>query len=568
ARLADLEEGDRRLLDVASCMGFEFDPKLLAPALGLNRIRLLKRLGHLEKQKSLIRSVGRKYVFDEHPIQEALYDGLDEGTRREYHAAIAQAREVAESAAEADPADLDGETRVEICTHFLRGGQPDRAERYVHTALDHLSAGFLNGPAAELASLALQAEGLYTDRGRLDILLRLAGHLDLLGWRGEEKETLTEALAISDAVQDLASMAKVRRLLGRHYTVVSRYDRASEVLFEAVELAQDAADRREEAAATGQLGLVYWRLGRYAEAREQHERALSLSEDAGDRLGEAVHRGNLGLVHFSLGQFEEAGRLLGAARELAGRRREGVYTEHVAHVACARGRYAEALDLYERALNLARGIGDRRGMGVGYLNLGLISRQLGRPGDARKLLEEARALFQQIGYEVAEAVAIHGIGLLVLDEGRTEEAESLIEEGLTRQREMDCRCGMAESLISLGRLRAEAGQNGVARQSLVEALGLGEEMRCPHTLVLAHCYLALHGGGDAQAAGGTLEELGERIRFDSRMEANVVLYRATGEAGYLDGAKDLLGHVLEHAPPEWRETMRKNVPIHREILEG
>ena len=35
ARVADLDDDERNLLDVASCWGFEFDPTLVGEALGL-----------------------------------------------------------------------------------------------------------------------------------------------------------------------------------------------------------------------------------------------------------------------------------------------------------------------------------------------------------------------------------------------------------------------------------------------------------------------------------------------------------------------------------------------------
>jgi hypothetical protein len=71
ARISDLDEEDRDLLDVAACAGFEFDPGLVADALGINRIPALKRLGRIERKQRLIRSAGLRFVFDHHQVQEA-----------------------------------------------------------------------------------------------------------------------------------------------------------------------------------------------------------------------------------------------------------------------------------------------------------------------------------------------------------------------------------------------------------------------------------------------------------------------------------------------------------------
>ena len=105
-------------------------------------------------------------------------------------------------------------------------------------------------------------------------------------------------------------------------------------------------------------------------------------------------------------------------------------------------------------------------------------------------------------------------------------------------------------------------------QELAEAVTLGEAMACPHTLVLARSYLALVTAGDAAPARDALAEHEERLCLHSRMEAHLVLHRATGEPEQLGLARDLLESLLEHAPSTVRETMRKNVPLHREILNG
>src|SRR6185436_12398110 len=60
ARVSDLSRADRNVLDVASCVGFEFDPGLVGDVLRMERIPLLQSLGAVEKSHRLVRSVGRR----------------------------------------------------------------------------------------------------------------------------------------------------------------------------------------------------------------------------------------------------------------------------------------------------------------------------------------------------------------------------------------------------------------------------------------------------------------------------------------------------------------------------
>ena len=46
------------------------------------------------------------------------------------------------------------------------------------------------------------------------------------------------------------------------------------------------------------------------------------------------------------------------------------------------------------------------------------------------------------------------------------------------------------------------------------------------------------------------------------------LWKATGKPEHLAEAKRLLDYRVEHAPEEYRESMLKNVRLHREIMEA
>ena len=82
-----------------------------------------KRFGQIETTPPPRPVGGPHYVFDHHQVQEALYGGLHEQLREEYHAAIAEALEARAGAADKDPKDLDGALCVDLCEHFLKGAQ-------------------------------------------------------------------------------------------------------------------------------------------------------------------------------------------------------------------------------------------------------------------------------------------------------------------------------------------------------------------------------------------------------------------------------------------------------------
>ncbi|MHC5012669.1 MAG: ATP-binding protein, partial [Planctomycetota bacterium] len=426
ARVGDLSDEERDLLDVGACCGFHFDPLVVAAATGESELRTLKRLSLIERRHRLVRSSGRVFAFDHHQVQEAIYGGLAEPLRERLHAAIGEALEAREGAADGDPKDLDGALCVDLCRHFLEGAQGERALRYLDEALDHLSEGYLNDQAIALAERTLKVPGLLESRERVMVLLRTNGFLDLLGRREEQALVLAEARALAEAAGERVALMEAGRATAVLLWSTGRYEEAREHYERCLAIARETGDRRAEAGATGDLGTVFHSLGRYGEAKDHHERHLAAAREIGDRKGEAMATGNLGNVFFSLGRYGEARahyeRWLVIAHEIGNRRAEARATGNLGNVFYALGRYGEAQARYERHMAIAREIGDRRSEGVVTGNLGNILYALGRYGEAMAHGERSLARFREIGDRQREAHATGVLGETLLSLGRCEEA--------------------------------------------------------------------------------------------------------------------------------------------------
>ena len=77
--------------------------------------------------------------------------------------------------------------------------------------------------------------------------------------------------------------------------------------------------------------------------------------------------------------------------------------------------------------------------------------------------------------------------------------------------------------------------------------------------------LARRPGGDVTAALAALAAHEGRVEARVAMEARFLLWQATRDPAHLAEAKRLLAFIVEHAPPECRESMLANVRLHREI---
>ena len=75
-------------------------------------------------------------------------------------------------------------------------------------------------------------------------------------------------------------------------------------------------------------------------------------------------------------------------------------------------------------------------------------------------------------------------------------------------------------------------------------------------------------GGDPADAAENLARHEERLEHTAALEAHFLLWRATRVRDHLRAARGRLDYLVEHAPEEYRESMRKNVRLHREIMEA
>ena len=571
ARVADLTEDERNVVDVASCWGFEFDPGVVGDVLGMARIPLLRMLGQIERRHRLVRASGRTFTFDHHQAQEALYGSLSELLREEYHAALADALETRTKAAEKAPEALGGALCADLCEHFLKGAQGERALRYLEAAHAHLTTGYLNEAAVRLGEQALAVPDLLSGVPRARALLRLAGGLNVLGRRSREEECAREAEVLAEAAGDDDLRRQAASALGRLFYVTSRGAEADASYRRALEIAEARGDRDAAAGATMNLGSSAYRMGRLDEAREQYERALGMCREIGDRQGEAAATGNLGNVFHSEGRHAQAGeqyeRALAIYKEIGNLSREAIFTTNLGIACKCLGRLSEAREHYGRALAIDREIGDRDGEAVALMNVGPLWHALGDLSRARETLLAAVAICREIGATYPEGYGLLDLGHLADEEGDSAEALRLMEESLALRRTIGHADGVLASLLAMADVHLQSGASGgerdAARKAATEALELSREQGRTAQTARALALLARLPGGDVQAAVAALTDL---AAADGSAEVYWLLWQATGDREHLAASKRKLDESLTHVAAEYHEAMLTNVRLNREIV--
>jgi tetratricopeptide (TPR) repeat protein len=569
-RVADLDEAERDLLDVAACCGFEFDPGLVGDVLGLARIPALKRFAQIERRHRLVRTAGRAMVFDHHQVQEALYGSLLQQLREEYHAGIAAALKERSGADELEPEELDGRDCVAICRHSFEGRRHQDALRFLDASIDHLELSYLNDLTMLLIDRALQVPGVVSGKWRVTLLLRKAARLDILARRDEQRAALDEALRVAESEGELDDLSRVSRGLGLHFWRLARYDDAREMLGRALEHARESGSKKAEAGAHGGLGVVAKAEGRLDEARHHHEEYLRLSKEVGSRSGEAIATGNLGNVLLAQGLMDEARahfeRHRDLSREVGNRQGEVIAIGNLGNLLADEGRLDEAIEHHERYLEISRDIGHRHGEAVATGNLGNVFQAQGRLEEAREQHERCLELARELGNRSREATALHNLGNTQASLGETEEALQSQRAALALAREIGSLDREARALLAVGVLLAELGDAGGATVSLLRARELADSSGFGRIAALSRCHLACMPGGDADDAVREFLAQQDRLDDEATREARLLLYRATGDEAHLRAAKGLVDDALSNVSDDLRERMLRNVPLHRDIV--
>jgi len=568
ARLRDLAQEERAILDVGAVQGYEFDADLVARVREAKRVQVLETLAAIERRSGVVRASGRKYTFDHPQIQEVLSAGLSEVLREEYHSMLADGFAARERITDSEG--VEGESAFFLAWHGLHGSEPERGLPYLKAALAHLQDAWQSDRAVQLASRALSIPRLLVGEARVEVLLSKSTALAPTGRRDEQRLVLEEAVQAADASGDAAVRASAHNALGSVLWQTAQYGKALGQHETALELSRAARDRALEAKALSCIGVVCWSTGRLEEARTMFESVLPIAEEAGDQRLTLSSVGNLGVVCRASGRLAESlhlkERALGLAEARGHRRTLATVSGNLADDLCHAGRYEEAIARAERALSIYREIGDRTQMADASTTLGTALAAIGRRDRWRETLARASEFARMVGDQRGEGYALHALGEASELYGDVSEAESAHTDALALRREIKYPKGLAETLVAIGRLHLAHGNPEKAREELDEALRVATEMGALRSITLATTYRSLLPGGEPSAAA--LEEHDGALGAPDRMKARFALFRATGDEAHIEAAKGLLDGLRDHAPEESRESMIANVPLYREILEA
>lgn len=404
ARVDRLQPRYRKLLRTAAVLGVEVSLDDLMALVG-------EEIADLEPLGDFLQPLGpRRYEFEHGTLREAAYEGLSYTERRRLHRKAASVLE----ARLGNDADLDAAL---LSLHHEAAGQAEPTWRYALIAARRARSQYALQEAALLLRRALNAGKRMRS---LDPSDRLAAY-EALAEVDYALGHFTDAAAVIKRARRLPCDEPVRRAALR-LTAARVHERSGNLPRALATLSRalselDGRNLEEVQQVRSRLlaryGYIKWMQGKGDQAEEWIREAHAVAQASGEVRALAFALRLLDLIDLDRGTIDGSPHsepAVGILRELGDQVELGHTFVGLGARAYYQGRWTEAVEHYQAALECFRAAGDRWNAATQEANLAEILIDQSLLDDARQLLDEALPVWRASGQvgEIAFGLALLG----------------------------------------------------------------------------------------------------------------------------------------------------------------
>ena len=369
----------------------------------------------------------------------------------------------------------------------------DTLEQAIDLRCDLRNVLWLLGEFGQVFDHLCQAETLATaldDQGRLGrVSTYMAAYLWVMGEPDRSLVSGQRALAIAEALGDVALQVEANYRVGQAYLALGDYRRAMAFLGRNVSSLQDHLIHERFGlpgiASVVSRSYLVWclaELGEFTEGIARGEEAVRIAEAADHPFSLSNALFGVGFLYLRKGDLRNAIPTLERCLALCQRWNIALWaprnTSALGSAYALSGRVAEALPLLEQAIEHAA---SEKRLGEHALRVAALSEAsllAGRTGDAFQTAQRALALSREHKERGHEAWALRLLGEITArrDPPDGEKAEAFYRQALVLADELDIRPLLAHCHLGLGVLYMKIGQRQQARAELSAALELYRTM--------------------------------------------------------------------------------------------
>jgi tetratricopeptide (TPR) repeat protein len=282
-------------------------------------------------------------------------------------------------------------------------------------------------------------------------------------------------------------------------------------------------------------------------------RALVVQNRLGNVQGRADVENALGIAQFELGRFDDARQryqnAIDLRRQIGDRRGVAAATANVARIQLRQGQYDAARAGLQQSLEIVEGIGNRQMVANLHNEIGSLEERQGRYREALERYRQSLALLRALGDQRALAESYNNVGFTYYQLGDFDNASVYAQQSMQLYEKADNREGRMYAGQTVGLLALARGEWNAAEKELLKVLEFGREFEDQLTQALAlgqlgrvAQYRGNYGAALASIRQG-LKALGPEGDARGRAELSLFMAELSFELGMLEAGREALGAV-------------------------
>jgi Uncharacterized protein conserved in bacteria len=257
---------------------------------------------------------------------------------------------------------------------------------------------------------------------------------------------------------------------------------------QALDLYKEMGDERGEGEILGGLGLIYSNIKDYNTALPYYQEALKVREKVDDKLLMGNSLNSIGAIYYNLDNYNRAMPYFDKAEALRietgdlpglGRTQTLKASSYlsIGEELNNSGKYPEALENLEKALEINRSLNAKPGIGDALNQLGFVYANLGEYSTAVEKINEAASIMKQENDTTSLAGVYNHLGIVLQMSGRMEKASEYFNKSLKIYEDHKDQINVEALLSNLGTLFFDTKDYVKAKDYLIKALQISREIK-------------------------------------------------------------------------------------------
>ena len=468
-RIDRLDKDCQELLLTASFIGNDFTFEALREITGIEDEKLLEKTENILKT-GLLRckvSHGEELCsFADTLIRDVLCEEVSPLRSRKLHQDIALALERTYERKKE-------EHYGELATHFLEGGEKDKAFDYFLKAGEKAKKVYANNEAASYfrTALKLAQEKNNVPETRIRFLEELGDVEELLGEHENCLESWNEALRLLDPSQEKDKAARIHRKIAKVlWSKLGWTEKAEKHQDQALRILETEPKSLEHSSLMADMARMYFRAGDLSKAAPLGQKALEISLKMNDCEAVSSSYITLGALFYVQGDRTKATNYLEEALKISinhGCLENAVYAyDNLGFVLERTNEKEKRLDYYQKGIDMAKKIGAISAQSWIGNNLSDMLIGMGNTNDALQIKEESISIDRKTGNLVNLTLSLAAIGHLYQILGKWAECERCLDEATSISQKISDMPAYGFTQLALASFYIEKGEYTKANELL------------------------------------------------------------------------------------------------------